>query len=164
MLLYWDQETLKQLFEPLYIMLTHTAKEVLWLCTFLSEFQGAPYGPMTINCDSQGAIALSKDNKFHARTKHIVIHYHFIHECVADGKVLVKYILSEDNVSDIFTKALPKQRSTDLTEQLGLWSWLQLMSTISNGYTLVKVTWELFVSCETWGGVLEYSIITQAFI
>ena len=67
------------------------------LCALLSGLQGAPYGPMTINCDNQGAIVLSKDNKFHARTKHIDIRYHFIHECVADGKVLVKYILSEDN-------------------------------------------------------------------
>ena len=58
--------------EAEYIALTHAAKEVLWLCTFLSELQGAPNGPMTINCDNQGAIALSKDNKFHARTKHIV--------------------------------------------------------------------------------------------
>ena len=51
---------------------------------------------------------MSKDKKFHTRTKHIDLCYHFIHECVADGKVLVKYIPSKDNISDIFTKALPK--------------------------------------------------------
>ena len=91
-----------------YIVLTHAAKEALWLHTFLSELRGAPNGPMTINCDNQGAIALSKDNKFHAITKHIDICYHFIRECVADSKVLVKYILSKDNVLDVFTKAFPK--------------------------------------------------------
>ena len=147
-----------------YIALTHTVKEAPWLHTFLSELWGAPYGSMTINCDNKGAIVLSKDNKFHVRTKHIDIHYHFIHDCVGNGKVLVKYILSKDNILDIFTKALPKQRFTNLTEWLGLWLWLQLMSTISNGYTLVKVTSELFASCDTRGGVLEYSTITQAFI
>ena len=70
--------------EAEYIVLTHAAKEALWLRTFLSELRGTPNGPMTINCDNQGAIALSKDNKFHARTKHIDICYHFIRECVAE--------------------------------------------------------------------------------
>ena len=94
--------------EAEYIALTHAAKEALWLRTFLSELRGAPNGSMTINCDNQGAIVSSKDNKFHVRTKHIDICYHFIHECVADSKVLVKYIPSEDNVSDVFIKALLK--------------------------------------------------------
>ena len=55
-------------------------------------------------------IALSKDNRFHTRTKHIDIHYHFIHECVADDKVAIKYIPTDDNTSDVFTKALLKQK------------------------------------------------------
>ena len=63
---------------------------------------------VTINCDNQGAIALSKDNKFHVWTEHIDIHYHFIHEVVEDGKIQVQYIPTDDNFSDIFTKPLAK--------------------------------------------------------
>ena len=70
--------------EAEYIALTHAAKEAVWLRTFLSELRGVPYGPVLIDCDNQGVISLSKDNRFHARMKHINIRYHFIRECVAD--------------------------------------------------------------------------------
>jgi len=49
-----------------YIGQTHAAKESIYLCNFISEIQGELGGPLTINCDNQGEIVLSKDNKFHA--------------------------------------------------------------------------------------------------
>ena len=75
---------------------------------------------MSINCDNQGAIALSKDNKFHAWTKHIDICYHFIHEAVEDRKIQVEYIPTDDNVADIFTKPLAKTKFRHFVELLGL--------------------------------------------
>ena len=75
---------------------------------------------MSINCDNQGAIALSKDNKFHVQTKHINICYHFICEVVEDGKIQVKYIPTDDNVADIFTKPLAKMKFHHFVELLGL--------------------------------------------
>ena len=48
----------------------HTAKEALWLRGFTDEIRGKKK-PINLYCDNQGAIALTKDNKFHARTKHI---------------------------------------------------------------------------------------------
>ena len=59
--------------EAEYIAQTHAAKEALWLHSFLKEVRGAHNTPLTVNCDNQGAIVLSKDNKFHARTKNIDI-------------------------------------------------------------------------------------------
>ena len=78
-----------------YIVQTHVAKEALWLCSFLQELCSAPDDPLILNCDNQGAIALAKDNKFHMCTKHIDMCYHFICEAVEDGKVAVRYILTE---------------------------------------------------------------------
>ena len=63
--------------EAEYIMQTHTVKEVMYLCTFVQEIHRLDK-LIAINCDNQGAIVLSKDNKFHAQTKHIDIQYHFI--------------------------------------------------------------------------------------
>ena len=65
---------------------------------------------MLIHWDNQGAIVLSKDNKFHVRMKYIDKHNHFIHEDVTDGKILVDYVPSHKNVSYIFIKALPKNK------------------------------------------------------
>ena len=75
--------------EAEYIMQMHVAKEALWLHSFLQELHSAPDDPLILNCDNQGAIALAKDNKFHAHTKHIDVCYHFIRKAVEDGKLTV---------------------------------------------------------------------------
>ena len=106
--------------EAEYVAQTHAAKEAMWLRSFVSEIRGGAEGALTILCDNQGAIALAKDNKYHARTKHIDLRYHFIREAVEDGKIKVKYIPTDDNVSDIFTKALPKPKFQRLVELLGM--------------------------------------------
>ena len=106
--------------EAEYIAQTHAAKEALWLRTFWAELRNAEPTTMKLNCDNQGAIALSKDNKFHAQTKHIDIRYHFIREAVDDNKISVEYIPTDDNVADIFTKALPKAKFRHFVEILGL--------------------------------------------
>ena len=106
--------------EAEYIAQTHAAKEALWLCSFLRELRSAPDDPLILNCNNQGANSLTKDNKFHARTKHIDVRYHFIREAFEDGKVAVQYIPTGDNVSDIFTKLLAKAKFRELAELLGL--------------------------------------------
>ena len=40
-----------------------------------------------IYCDNLSSIQLAKNPVFHARTKHIEVHYHFVHECVLSGEV-----------------------------------------------------------------------------
>jgi hypothetical protein len=70
-------------------------------------------GMMTIHCDNQGVIALSKNNKFHARMKHIDIQYHFI-------RLSIKYIPGTNNPANIFTKALPKATFIKFVKKLGL--------------------------------------------
>ena len=106
--------------EAEYIVQTHAAKEALWLHSYLWELHSAPDDLLILNCDNQGVIALAKDNKFHTRTKHIDVRYHFIREVVEDGKVAVQYILTRDNVSNIFTKPLAKAKFQELAELLGL--------------------------------------------
>ena len=58
--------------EAEYVAQTHAVKEAMYLRAFVQEIHGLDK-LIAINCDNQGAIALSKDNKFHARTKHIDI-------------------------------------------------------------------------------------------
>jgi hypothetical protein len=82
--------------------------------------QGESGEPMVVNCDNQGAITLSKDNKFHARTKHIDIRYHFIREMVEDQKLTFKYIPTDHNPADIFTKPLAKAKFHRFIKLLGL--------------------------------------------
>ena len=63
---------------------------------------------------------LSKDNKFHSRTKHINLRYHFIREAIDEGKINVEYIPTAKNVADVFMKALAKPKFEVFVEMLGL--------------------------------------------
>ena len=105
--------------EAEYVTQTHTAKEAMYLRAFVQEIRGLEK-PIAINCDNQGAITLSKDNKFHAQTKHIDIRYHFIQEAVKDRKITLKYIPTDENPADIFTKLLTKAKFHRFIELLGL--------------------------------------------
>ena len=98
-----------------YITQMHVAKEGLWLHSFLWELCFAPDDPLI-----QGVIALTKDNKIHMCMKHINVCYYFIHKVVEDGKIMVQYISTGDNISNIFTKPLAKAKFWELTELLGL--------------------------------------------
>ena len=65
-------------------------------------------------------ITLAKDNKFHSRTKHIDLRYHFIQEAVQDRKIMVSYIPTDENVSDVLTKPLAKLKFHCFIQMLGL--------------------------------------------
>ena len=106
--------------EAKYILQTHAAKEAVWLRNFVVELQGKTQGPLTVLCNNQGAIVLLKDNKFHSRTKHIDLQYHFIREVVDEGKINVKYIPTAENVANVFTKALARPKFEVFVEGLGL--------------------------------------------
>ena len=96
------------------------AKEALWLSGFTNKIRGEKNEPINLYCDNQGLIALMKDNKFHVRTKHIDLWFHFIREAVEDNKILITYIPTEENIADIFTKALVRLKFEGLLKG---WDW-----------------------------------------
>ena len=106
--------------EAEYVMETPASKEGIWLKTFIKEIIGSDISPLTIKADNQGTISLAKDNRFHAQTKHVDLQYHFVCEVVKDGKVRMQYIPTSKNVSNIFTKALPRPKFTKFVGMLGL--------------------------------------------
>ena len=60
-----------------------------------------------IYCENLSSIQLARNPVFHARTKHIEVHYHFIiRERVLDGDIDLTYVRTKEQVADIFTKAL----------------------------------------------------------
>ena len=61
---------------------------------------------MQLYCNNQSAIRLADNPVFHARTKHVEIHYHFVKEKVLHDEVKVRYVKIEDQVADVFTKGL----------------------------------------------------------
>ena len=64
--------------------------------------------PLTVFCDNQAALTLCQDRKENQRVKHIDIIRHFARDHVASVELQFLYCRSEDNVSDVLTKALPR--------------------------------------------------------
>ena len=63
-----------------------------------------------IYCDNKSAIAMAKNPVFHNRTKHISIKYHFLREVEANKEIELKHCKTEEQLADIFTKALPRPK------------------------------------------------------
>eukprot|EP00253_Pinus_taeda_P009321 PITA_09321 len=90
------------------------SKEALWLRKILSEFGFQQQHRTTLWCDNQSAIQLCKDLVQHQRSKHIELHMHFIRELIHDHVLELQYCSTNDQVADIFTKALTKAKFTKL--------------------------------------------------
>ena len=75
-------------------------------------------GATTIYCDNNSAIAFSKNHVFHKRTKYIDTRYHFIRELVNSREINLQHCRSEEQLADIFTKALPQVQFEILKEAL----------------------------------------------
>ena len=60
--------------------------------------------PITVHIDNVGAIWLSNHRNTADRTKHIDRQTSFVEEYQEDGKIIIKFVKSEDNEEDISTK------------------------------------------------------------
>eukprot|EP00253_Pinus_taeda_P018456 PITA_18456 len=96
------------------------SKEALWLRQILSEFGFERQHPTTLWCDNQSAIQLCKDPVQHQHSKHIELHMHFIRKHIHDHVLEVQYCSTDDQVADIFTKALTEAKFTKLRYMLGV--------------------------------------------
>lgn len=55
---------------------------------------------------------MAKNPAFHGRTKHVDVHHHFFQKLVTDGKIVLKFYNTNEQVADVFTKSLiPGQTS-----------------------------------------------------
>ena len=73
-----------------------------------------------IYCDNLSSIQLARNPVFHAQTKHIEVHYHFIWERVLASNIYLVYIGTDEQVADIFTKALGAEKLRKFQTMLGV--------------------------------------------
>ncbi|GKC48345.1 hypothetical protein Tco_1066067 [Tanacetum coccineum] len=90
---------------------------VIWMRTQLLDY-GYKYNRILMYCDSKSAIAILCNPVQHSKTKHIDIRYHFIKEHVEKGTVELYFVRTEYQLTDLFTKALPKERFEYLVHRI----------------------------------------------
>jgi len=108
--------------EAEYIALTQGVKKSLWLQELLKDLGALKHrGEIhQIQCDNQGAIALTRNPEYHARTKHVDIQFHFIRQHVESNTIKLLYCPTHEMTADVFTKALARPQFNKHTVALAL--------------------------------------------
>ena len=68
---------------------------------FLQNLGVSLHGPMVVNADNQGSIALAKNPVFHDRSKHIDIQYHYTRDLVKQEKIQLTHVPTKDMLADV---------------------------------------------------------------
>ena len=90
--------------EAEYMALSEVVKELKFIVQLLQTMNIEVELPITVHVDNVGAIWLSNNRTTSDRTKHIDIRTSFVKEYQEDGKIIIKFVKSEENEADIFTK------------------------------------------------------------
>ena len=96
------------------------ACEVAWLQKLLADFGQLVLGAIVIYRYNTGSIMLANNSVYHARIKYIEAHYHFVREKVLAGEIDLVYVSTEEQVADIFTKALGTEKLRRFRSLLGV--------------------------------------------
>jgi hypothetical protein len=95
--------------EAKYIATGSYCTQLIWMKQLLADY-GFTQGMVIVYCDNTSAINISKNPIQHSRTKHNVIHHHFIHDLVENQVVSLNYVSTENQLADLFTKPLDGSR------------------------------------------------------
>ena len=99
------------------IALTESVKDTLWIRNLLEELRDTKLKPTTVFCDNQSAVDIAQNNKGSDRCKHIAIKHSFLRENHGDT-IEISKIPTKENISDIFTKPLPRKQFEYLRDRL----------------------------------------------
>lgn len=106
--------------EAEYVAATAAACQGVWLGRMLDELIGGGTVRAVLKVDNKSAIALAKNPVHHERSKHIDTKYHFIRDCVQRGDIAVEHVRTEEQLADILTKPLGRQKFDELRGKIGV--------------------------------------------
>ncbi|MCO5596042.1 hypothetical protein L7F22_050099 [Adiantum nelumboides] len=98
--------------------------ECVWLRRLMVDLGLGQDTANIIYTNSQSALAVARNPIFHARTKHIEVHYQYVRERLSVGEISLPYVPTQDNLADLFTKALSHEKLEAFRKVLGLLSFV----------------------------------------
>ncbi|MCH79563.1 gag-pol polyprotein [Trifolium medium] len=105
--------------EAEYIAAGSSCSHLMWMKQMLKEYN-VEQNVMTLYCDNLSAINISKNPIQHSRTKHIDIRHHFIRDLVEENVVTLEHVSTDEQLADIFTKAVDANQFEKLRGKLGI--------------------------------------------
>ena len=103
-----------------YTALSEAVSEVKFIKELINIFDLKLRNPVKIYEDNIGVINIENYGNFTKNSKHIEIRYHFVQECVKEKEIEIVKVDSNENIADIFTKALCKEKFTKFRELLNV--------------------------------------------
>jgi hypothetical protein len=85
----------------------------------LQDF-GCRFTKIPLLCDNKSAITLANNPISHSRTKHIDIRHHFLRDHETKGDIKIRYVSSEKQLANSFTKPLDESRFCALRSELNI--------------------------------------------
>jgi hypothetical protein len=79
---------------------------------------GVRFVRVPLMCDNTYAISVAKNLVFHKKIRHVEKRHHFLRDHVKKGDIEMKYIDTERQLADIFTKLLDSSQFADLQGEL----------------------------------------------
>lgn len=93
-----------------YVALSEAVSEIKFMKDILEDFNEYMESPIKIFEDNSGALSIAKYGNFTKNSKFIEVHYHFVNENYMKGVIDIVKIDTEQNLADIFTKSLSKDK------------------------------------------------------
>jgi hypothetical protein len=101
--------------EAEYMAMSGALQEAAWLRQLLHDLQCTVKKPVELFTDNQAAVSIAGSTLLpNSRSKHSDVRHHFVREQVRSGRVTVKWVPSNEQLADMFTKPLAKQTFTTL--------------------------------------------------
>ena len=105
--------------EAEYKALSEGGKDVMWYKGLMGEL-GISLGKVTIYCDNQSAIQISRNPVQHFKTRHFKLSKHLIRQLQEAGEVAVEFVRTGMQDADVLTKALTVGQHLTAVRRLGL--------------------------------------------
>jgi hypothetical protein len=103
--------------EAEYVAAASCSSQIMWIVHTMRDFR-VIFERVPLMCDNTGAISIAKNLIFHKRMRHLERRHHFLRDHVEKGDIKMRYIDTERQLADIFTKPIDSSRFAALRGQL----------------------------------------------
>lgn len=100
--------------------LSSAIQEAIWWKGLRSQLDEDK--PIQLKCDNQSIIAISGNNAFYPRVKHVDIRYNFIKDIISKKQIELSYIPTHGQPADILTKSLDLTKTEQFSQMMGFHS------------------------------------------
>nr|GEV89334.1 hypothetical protein [Tanacetum cinerariifolium] len=105
-----------------YIAASDVAKEAVWIRKLIYGLGVVPINeePIEMYCENTGAITIANEPGITKGARHYHAKVHYLREVINFGDIVLKKVYTYDNVADPFTNALPFNKYSEHTKNIGL--------------------------------------------